>query len=202
MPDASQMSSASTLPAGVVRINAVLGSTTGTDSEYVELFGVPGTSLDGLSVIVVESDDQASNGTIDRRIDLTGADTIGANGFFLLANGLAETTYGVTADKTISNNTIENSSYTLALVETSSLTGSTVAGTEVVLDAVGVTDGEAGTSSPSARRSSAPMAAFCPPVCAAMTMAWTTISRPISVCWISLTTLPPIRPPLAQATCP
>ena len=142
MPDASHMSSALTLPEGVVRINAVLGSTTGTDSEYIELFGAPGTSLDGLSLVVVESDDQASNGAIDRRIDLTAADTIGANGFFLLANGLAEATYGVTADKTIANNTIENSSYTLALVETVTLTGSAVAGTEVVRDAVGVTDGE------------------------------------------------------------
>jgi len=124
-------------------INAVLGSTTGTDSEFIELYGEPGASLDGLSIVIVESDDQPSNGTIDRRIDLTADDTLGANGFFLIANGLAETTYGVTADKTIANNTIENSNYTVALVETASLTGSTVAGTEVVLDAIGVSDGEA-----------------------------------------------------------
>ena len=39
---------------------------------------------------------------------------------------------------------IENSSYTIALVETSSLTGTVVSGSEVVLDAVGVTDGDAG----------------------------------------------------------
>lgn len=124
-------------------INAVLGSTTGADSEYVELFGAPGASLDGLSVIVVESDDQSSNGRIDNRINLTAGDAIGANGFFLLANGLAEATFGVTADKTIANNTIENSSYTLALVETASLSGTDFTGGEIVIDSVGVTDGEA-----------------------------------------------------------
>ncbi len=42
----------------------------------------------------------------------------------------------------IPQNFIENSSCTLALVETASLTGTAVAGTEVVLDAVGISDGE------------------------------------------------------------
>lgn len=40
-----------------VLINEVLASHTSTDNtEFVELFGIPGTSLDGLSLIVVESD--------------------------------------------------------------------------------------------------------------------------------------------------
>ncbi|WP_238547807.1 5'-nucleotidase C-terminal domain-containing protein [Meridianimarinicoccus roseus] len=127
-------------------INAVLGSTTGNDSEYVEIFGEPGTSLDGLSLIVVESDAGSSNGTIDSRIDLGAGDVIGTNGFFLLANGLAEGTYGVTADRTLNENFVENSSYTLALVETATLTGTTVSGSETVIDAVGVTDGGASDS--------------------------------------------------------
>lgn len=123
-------------------INAVLGSTTGVDSEFIELYGAPGSSLDGLSIIIVESDDQSSNGNIDSRIDLTAGDVIGENGFFLLANETAEGTYGVTADKLLTANFVENSSYTVALVETASLTGNSVAGAEVVLDSVGVTDGE------------------------------------------------------------
>jgi predicted extracellular nuclease len=123
-------------------INAVLGSTTGADSEYIELYGAPGTSLDGLSVIIVESDDQSTNGTVDSRIDLTAGDVIGGNGFFLLANELAETTYGVTADKSLDNNFIENSSYTIALVETASLTGFPISEGDVALDAIGLSDGE------------------------------------------------------------
>ncbi|MEO0494561.1 MAG: ExeM/NucH family extracellular endonuclease, partial [Actinomycetota bacterium] len=131
-------------PAAAIVINEVLGSTTSTDSEFIELFGTPGTSLDGLSVLIVESDEGSSNGTIDRQIDLTGA--LGGNGFFLLANGLTEAEYGVTADQSIADNTIENSSYTVALVETASITGSTVSGSEVVLDTVAVTDGGAADS--------------------------------------------------------
>lgn len=122
-------------------INEVLGSTTGSDSEYIELFGTPGESLAGLSLIVVESDDQASNGTIDRRFDFDDDAVIGENGYYLVANDLAETTYGVDADDNIPDNFIENSSYTIALVETGSITGSTVTGSEVVVDTVGVSDG-------------------------------------------------------------
>ena len=124
-------------------LNEVLGSTTGTDSEYVELFGTPGASLAGLSVIVVESDAGASAGAIDFRADLEAGTALGGNGFFLLANDTAAQTYGVAPDAAIGENSIENSSYTIALVETASLSGGAVTGSEVVLDAVGVTDGGA-----------------------------------------------------------
>lgn len=125
-------------------INEVLGSTTGDDVEYIELFGEPGTSLDGHSIIVVESDAGSSNGTIDKQVDLGPEDVIGDNGFFLIGNSLVEGAYAVTPDKEIESNFVENSSYTIALVETSSITGSSVSGSEVVVDAVGVTDGDAG----------------------------------------------------------
>ncbi len=128
-----------------VLINEVLASTTSTDAEYVELYGTPGTSLEGLSFIVVESDDQSSHGTIDTQIDLGPTDVLGDNGFFLLANEMTETTYGVTANRSISNNSLENSSSTYALVQTSSISGTAVTGSEVVVDAVGSTDGEAPT---------------------------------------------------------
>ncbi len=129
-------------------INEVLGSTAGTDVEFIELFGAAGTSLAGLSIIVVESDAGASNGSIDRRVDLGSDAAIGDNGFFLIGNTqiLQSSVYGVTPNQEITSNFIENSSYTIALVETASLAGDSVAGSEVVIDAVGVTDGGADDS--------------------------------------------------------
>ncbi len=127
-------------------INEVLGSTTGTDVEYVELYGVPGSSLAGLSLIVVESDDQPSNGAIDFRYDFETCDEIGSNRFFLVGTSSVANRYGVTPDREIGTNSIENSSYTIALVETESLSGSTVTDAEVVLDALGVSDGGASDS--------------------------------------------------------
>lgn len=124
-------------------LNEVVGSTTSTDVEFIELFGTTGTSLDGLSVIVVESDDQTNNGAIDARIDLIATDFIGDNGFFLIGNSLVFATYGETPNLDIPDNFIENSSYTVALVETSSIQGDTVTGSEVIIDSVGVTDGDA-----------------------------------------------------------
>ncbi|CTQ59849.1 5'-nucleotidase C-terminal domain-containing protein [Roseibium album] len=128
-------------PSGIV-INEVLGSTTGVDSEYIELFGEPGDSLAGLSLIVVESDAGSSNGTIDRQFDFPEDAVIGENGYFLVANGNTEATYGVTPDASIPDNWIENSSYTIALVETASIAGDIVTGSEIVIDTVGVSDGE------------------------------------------------------------
>ncbi len=84
---------------------------------------------------------------IDRRVDFLGFQTLGANGFFLLGNcGGLSGNYGVTPDATIAANFFENSSLTLALVETDSVgnVGDTVTGSEVVLDAVALTDGDDG----------------------------------------------------------
>lgn len=51
-----------------VLLNEVLASHTGTDdTEYVELYGDPGQSLAGLSVIVVESDAFSGNHRSPRR---------------------------------------------------------------------------------------------------------------------------------------
>lgn len=124
-----------------VLINEFVGSTTGTDIEYIELFGDPAQPLDGLSLIVVESDAGASNGAIDTQIDLSGERLGATNGFFLVGVDAVTVTYGVTPDLAIPTDSIENSSYTLALVETSSISGTSVSGSEVVLDAVGVSDG-------------------------------------------------------------
>src|SRR5262245_8260330 len=84
-------------PAAAQVINEVLASHVGTDNtEYLEIFGAPLGSLNGLSLIVVESD-VSGLGTIDRRIDFGTGNAIGANGFYLIGNpsGLL-TNYGVT----------------------------------------------------------------------------------------------------------
>ncbi len=130
-----------------VLLNEVLASHSGTDdTEYFELFGTPGTNLAGLSVIVVESDSFAP-GVIDRRFDFKAFHALGSNGFFLAGNcgGLPEE-YGVTPDTSIFTNYFENSSLTVALVETASVgpEGSTITGAEVVLDSVALNDGDAG----------------------------------------------------------
>lgn len=128
-----------------VLLNEVLASHSGTDNtEFIELFGTPGTSLAGLSVIVVESDAFAP-GTIDRRFDFKAFHSLGPNGFFLLGNcsGVPDI-YGATPDASIFTNYLENSSLTVALVETASLGGDTVTGAEIVRDAVALTDGDVG----------------------------------------------------------
>ena len=128
-----------------VVISEVLASHTGPDdTEYVELSGPAGTSLAGLSLIVVEGD-ATGPGTIDRRIDFAPGDHLGDNGFFLIGNpaGLGAR-YAVVPDRATGADLLENSSLTLALVETASVqTGAPGAG-EVVLDAIGLSDGGAG----------------------------------------------------------
>jgi hypothetical protein len=131
-----------------VLINEVLASHSGTDdTEYLELYGTPGTSLLGLSVIVVESD-AFDPGRIDRRFDFKAFHALGSNGFFLIGNcaGLPAN-YGVTPDASLFTNYFENSSLTVALVMTSSLSGGEgdlVTGSEVSLDAVALSDGDPG----------------------------------------------------------
>ena len=126
-----------------VLLNEVLASHTGSDTtEFVELYGTPGASLAGLSLVAVEGDTLGA-GTIDVRIDFGATAHLGGNGFFLVGNpaGLLSH-YGVVPDLAIANDTLENSSLTLALVRTSSVGGTTtlVTGNEVVLDALGLAD--------------------------------------------------------------
>jgi len=122
-------------------INEVLASTVGTDVEYIELYGEPGASLAGLSLIYVESNNGASLGVIDFRYDFALTDALGLNGFYLIGTTSSlQSTYGVTPNANIATNSLENSSATIALVETASLRGGSVSGGEVVLDTVAITD--------------------------------------------------------------
>src|SRR5688572_12258720 len=126
-----------------VLLNEALASHTGIDTtEFVELFGVPGTPLAGLSLVSVEGDG-ATAGTIDRRVDFPAGARLGGNGFYLVGNpaGL-DTHYGVVPDLGWGNESLENGSQTLALVATAGLgaQGTVVTGTEEVRDAFGLTD--------------------------------------------------------------
>ncbi|EKE43946.1 putative endonuclease/exonuclease/phosphatase [Oceaniovalibus guishaninsula JLT2003] len=131
-------------PAPGIVINEVLASTTGADSEYIELYGTPGASLAGLSLIEVEAADGLA-GAIDFRFDFADDAVLGDNGFLLLANAMAQATYGVTANVTL-DDSLENSAVTYALVRTDSLSGDDVTGAETVIDTVASDDGAAGNT--------------------------------------------------------
>lgn len=130
-----------------VLLNEALVSHTGTDTtEYVELFGTPGTPLSGLSLVAVEGDSAGTPGTIDRRVDFPAGARLGGNGYYLVGNptGLAAN-YHVTPDLAWGNDSLENGSQTLALVRREGLgaQGTLVTGTESVVDSVALTDGGA-----------------------------------------------------------
>jgi hypothetical protein len=123
-------------------LNELLVSTTGTDVEFIEIYGEAGTPLLGLSVIGVESDDQSSNGSIDFRFDFGADDIIGSNGFYLIGTSSVNSEYGVMPNKIINSNSLENSSATYGLVVTSSISGSSITGGEFWRDVVALTDEE------------------------------------------------------------
>lgn len=122
---------------GQVVISEILGSTTGSDWEFIELVNMGGSSvsLAGWQIEMWDSDAGSIGGADGGSPYVIGAGTIAAGGTFTLANGLASTGYGTfTADQVLADNSIENSSYTAILAD---------AGLAVV-DSVYVTDGGAG----------------------------------------------------------
>jgi hypothetical protein len=86
-----------------VYINEIQVSTSGTDWEFFELQGVPGTDLSSLTLIGVESDLGSSTGRIDRVISLTGQ-SIPVDGFWLGISPAGTATYGVSGELAIANN--------------------------------------------------------------------------------------------------
>lgn len=92
-------------PAWAVQINEIRIDQPGVDDdEYLELFGAPGTLLDGLSYIVI-GDGSSGSGQVEMALDLTGS-AIPADGFFLAAED--GDTFGAAADRITSLN-FENS---------------------------------------------------------------------------------------------
>jgi len=94
-----------------VKINELAVSTSGTDWEFAELIGAPGTSLDGVALLQLDGD-----GEIRSILDFSGL-TVGDNGFLLAASEQAQETFGLTPDLSFANNTFTNTSSTFLLVQ-------------------------------------------------------------------------------------
>jgi len=94
----------------VPHINEMVVSTTGTDREFVEIAGTPGTDLSSYRLLEV-----LSGGEIEDVHTLSGM--IPADGYFLAASPEAETVLGVTPDQQIPDNSFTNGSRTYLLVE-------------------------------------------------------------------------------------
>ena len=102
-----------------VVVNEVLGSTSGADAEYIELYGRgPGaTAIGGWTVELWESDGGDGFGSPDADSPYTvpAGTTLPEGGYFLFANALAQSAFSLTADAPLPNDAIENSAYTLIL---------------------------------------------------------------------------------------
>lgn len=91
-------------PEAEVKINEIRIDQPGTDiDEYFELAGTPGTSLDGLTYLVI-GDGSTGSGTIEAVVDLTGQ-VIGSGGFFVAA----ESTFTLGTADLVSDLNFENS---------------------------------------------------------------------------------------------
>lgn len=115
-------------------INEFSASTTGTDVEFVELFGMPNTDYSAYSVLEIEGDSGTSLGTVDEVISVGTTDS---NGFWLAS---------------LPANALENGTISLLLVEgfTGALGNDLDTDNDGILDStpwtslvdsVGVTDG-------------------------------------------------------------
>jgi len=80
-------------------INEFSASTTGTDVEYVEIFGDPDTDYSAYTVLEIEGDSSSNTGTVDEVIAIGTTD---ANGFYLAS---------------LPANALENGTITLLLVD-------------------------------------------------------------------------------------
>ncbi len=119
------------------KINEFSASTTGTDVEYVEIFGDPNTDYSAYTILEIEGDSGTAAGTVDEVIPLG---TTGANGLYLV---------------NLPANALENGTLTLLLVKNFSGALNTDLDTnddgafdaapwDAITDAVAVNDGGAG----------------------------------------------------------
>lgn len=94
----------------LIRLNELYVNMTGTDEEFIEIRGVPGTATDGLMFLVVESDSTSGTGTLDFVQDLSGF-TFGADGLFTIGDAAV-----ANIDAVKKSEDVENSSGTCYLV--------------------------------------------------------------------------------------
>jgi hypothetical protein len=134
-------------------INEVLSWHSGPseNSEFIELYGVPDTSLHGLSIIIVRGGSVWLAGRVVFRYDFGPTDALGPNGFYLLGGAVGlQDNYQVIPDIDFGPGLdhIMDIAITVALVETSSLlseVGEEITYYEIVRDAVGIDDPEPGS---------------------------------------------------------
>ncbi|MBL4810446.1 MAG: lamin tail domain-containing protein [Phycisphaerales bacterium] len=106
-----------------VTINEVLGSTSGADSEFIELYNTTGAAIDltGWSIELWDSDaDTAGFGGSDGFGSVTLNGSIAAGSYFTLGNALSMATYSYSADQIMGANSIENGSWTMILRDSTS----------------------------------------------------------------------------------
>lgn len=101
-----------------ITINEILGNGPGNDSEFIELYNTTGASVDltGWSIELWESDiDNPNYGSADAGAPYALSGSIAAGGYYTIANAQAQAFMAFTANITLGNNSIENSSYTVIL---------------------------------------------------------------------------------------
>ncbi|TWT41045.1 hypothetical protein RAS1_37360 [Phycisphaerae bacterium RAS1] len=129
---------ASTASASIV-INEALGSTTGTDAEYIELYnsGPAPVDISGWRIQLWDSDTGAPFGGADGGTPylIPAATTLAVGDYWLMGNTTFATFWsGALRDQIIQENAIENGSYTMILRDAAL----------AVQDSVYVTDGGVG----------------------------------------------------------
>lgn len=123
------MSLLTTSSDAAVLFNEVLGSTTGTDSEFIELYndGPFAVDLSNWSIELYDSDSGAQFGGLDGGSPFViGSGIINAGEHFLLGNTQFANVYGITPDASLPANAIENSSYTMVLKNASGIVQETI----------------------------------------------------------------------------
>ncbi len=98
--------------------------------EFIEVFGPPGTSLAGLSIVIVEGDAESNPGKVDRVWPLDGQE-VPPNGFFVAGDADVNPDF-----QTGSFNTLENGTQTILLIRNTTLAN----GQDVDPDDDGVAD--------------------------------------------------------------
>jgi hypothetical protein len=120
-----------------VVINEFLGSTTSSDSEFIELYntGAAAVDISNWQIELWDADTSGFGGADGASpIVIPAATSLPAGGYFLMANSVFTTYYTATPDLSFADNGIENSSYTMILKDAALTT----------IESIWVSDGDPG----------------------------------------------------------